>query len=109
MAEAGHEVASHSWRWIDYSGMPEDEERDHIRQTVATIRESPRGRKPRVLASDSATTFSNNQGIPIKIYNNANKVFVDWSGGSTRPTIASRQYPTSHVTVVYVWKQTEIR
>ena len=25
MAEAGHEVASHCWRWIDYSGMPEDE------------------------------------------------------------------------------------
>jgi peptidoglycan/xylan/chitin deacetylase (PgdA/CDA1 family) len=39
MAEAGHEVASHSWRWIDYSGMPEDEERDHIRRTVATIRD----------------------------------------------------------------------
>lgn len=38
MAEAGHEVASHSWRWIDYRGMPEDEERDHIRQCVATIR-----------------------------------------------------------------------
>jgi len=35
MAEAGHEVASHSWRWTDYSGMPEDEEREHIRQTVA--------------------------------------------------------------------------
>jgi hypothetical protein len=39
MAEAGHEVAGHSWRWTDYSGMPEDEERDHIRQTVATIRD----------------------------------------------------------------------
>ena len=39
MAEAGHEVASHSWRWIDYSGMPEDEERGHIRQTVQTIRD----------------------------------------------------------------------
>jgi allantoinase len=39
MAEAGHEVASHSWRWTDYSGMPEDEERDHIRQTVAAIRD----------------------------------------------------------------------
>lgn len=39
MAEAGHEVASHSWRWTDYSGMPEDEERGHIRQTVATIRD----------------------------------------------------------------------
>jgi chitin deacetylase len=39
MAEAGHEVASHSWRWIDYSGMAEDEEREHIRRTVATIRD----------------------------------------------------------------------
>jgi allantoinase len=39
MAEAGHEVASHSWRWIDYKGMPEAEEREHIRLTAATIRE----------------------------------------------------------------------
>ena len=39
MAEAGHEVASHSWRWIDYKGMPEAEEREHIRMTAATIRE----------------------------------------------------------------------
>ncbi len=39
MAEAGHEVASHSWRWIDYDGMPEDEEREHIRLTIETIRE----------------------------------------------------------------------
>jgi allantoinase len=39
MAEAGHEVASHSWRWIDYSGMPEEQERDDIRKTVQTIRE----------------------------------------------------------------------
>lgn len=39
MAAAGHEVASHSWRWIDYRGMPEAEERAHIRRTVATIRD----------------------------------------------------------------------
>ncbi|MBV9246329.1 MAG: allantoinase PuuE [Methylobacteriaceae bacterium] len=38
MAEGGHEVASHSWRWIDYKGMPEAEERQHIRNTVETIR-----------------------------------------------------------------------
>lgn len=37
MADAGWEVASHGWRWIDYRDMPEAEERDHIRQTVATI------------------------------------------------------------------------
>ena len=39
MAEAGHEVASHSWRWIDYSDMPEEQEREDIRKTVQTIRE----------------------------------------------------------------------
>ncbi len=39
MAEAGHEVASHGWRWIDYRGMPEAQEREHIRRTVATIRD----------------------------------------------------------------------
>ena len=39
MAEAGHEVASHSWRWIDYAGMPEAQEREDIRRTVQTIRD----------------------------------------------------------------------
>ncbi len=39
MAEAGHEVASHSWRWIDYAGMPEDQEREDIRKTVRAISE----------------------------------------------------------------------
>ena len=38
MVEAGHEIASHGWRWIDYHGMPEAEERDHIRQAIETIR-----------------------------------------------------------------------
>ncbi|MCH8189581.1 MAG: allantoinase PuuE [Proteobacteria bacterium] len=37
MAADGHEVASHGWRWIDYRGMAEDEEREHIRRTVETI------------------------------------------------------------------------
>jgi chitin deacetylase len=39
MTESGHEVASHSWRWIDYSGVSEEQERADIRATVATIRE----------------------------------------------------------------------
>lgn len=39
MVEAGHEVASHSWRWIDYSSVDEDHERADIRSTVAVIRE----------------------------------------------------------------------
>jgi allantoinase len=37
MVKAGHEVASHSWRWFNYAGMSEEEERRHIRLTVATI------------------------------------------------------------------------
>ncbi len=37
MAADGHEVASHAWRWIDYDGMPEDEEREHMRKAVETI------------------------------------------------------------------------
>ena len=39
MAEAGHEVASHSWRWIDYADMPEAAEREDIRRAVRAIAE----------------------------------------------------------------------
>jgi putative urate catabolism protein len=34
---AGHEVASHGWRWINYHGVAESVEREHIRQAVAAI------------------------------------------------------------------------
>ena len=37
MIDAGWEVASHGWRWIDYGDMPEEEERDHIRRAIAAI------------------------------------------------------------------------
>ena len=33
----GHEVASHGWRWIDYHGVSEEEERASIAACVATI------------------------------------------------------------------------
>jgi allantoinase len=36
--EDGHEIASHGWRWINYHGMPESEERDHIARAVETLR-----------------------------------------------------------------------
>jgi len=45
LAAAGHEVAGHGWRWIDYRAVPEDEEREHIRKTVAII-ERLCGRRP---------------------------------------------------------------
>jgi putative urate catabolism protein len=35
----GHEIASHGWRWINYHGMAEAEERDHIERAVETLRE----------------------------------------------------------------------
>jgi len=37
--EDGHEIASHGWRWINYHGMPEAEEREHIARAVDVIRE----------------------------------------------------------------------
>jgi putative urate catabolism protein len=40
MAEAGFEVASHGWRWIDYQDMPEAIEREHIRLAVEAIAET---------------------------------------------------------------------
>lgn len=37
MGKAGCEVASHSYKWIDYSNVPEEEERDHVRKTIETL------------------------------------------------------------------------
>jgi len=34
---AGHEVAGHGYRWLDYREIPEDEEREHIRRTIEAI------------------------------------------------------------------------
>ena len=40
MADAGWEVASHGWRWFDYAGMPEEEEREHMRLAIAAIEQA---------------------------------------------------------------------
>jgi len=42
---ARHEVAGHSYRWLDYRQIPADEEREHIRRTIETIEELC-GRRP---------------------------------------------------------------
>ncbi len=40
MADAGHEVASHGWRWINYKDMPQAEEREHMRLAIRAIEQS---------------------------------------------------------------------
>ncbi|MET9650729.1 allantoinase PuuE [Streptomyces sp. NPDC006460] len=45
MADAGWEVASHGWRWIDYRHVPEDVERADIARSISTI-ERLVGRRP---------------------------------------------------------------
>jgi putative urate catabolism protein len=45
MVDAGWEVASHGWRWIDYMEMPEDEERAHMQRAIEAI-EGVTGHRP---------------------------------------------------------------
>ena len=45
MRDAGWDIASHGYRWIDHHGMPEDEEREHIRRVVE-IHERLLGSRP---------------------------------------------------------------
>lgn len=45
MAEAGHEIASHAYRWIDYQDVDEAVERDHIRRCTRVIEETT-GERP---------------------------------------------------------------
>jgi len=40
MVDAGWEVASHGWRWIDYAELSEDEERRHIRRAIEAIEQA---------------------------------------------------------------------
>jgi putative urate catabolism protein len=37
MAEAGHEIATHGWRWINYQYVGEETERAHIRAAIDSI------------------------------------------------------------------------
>jgi putative urate catabolism protein len=45
MAEAGHEISAHGYRWINYQDVEPAVERDHIRRTVAAI-EAAAGQRP---------------------------------------------------------------
>ena len=45
MVDAGHEICSHGYRWIDYQYVNEDQEREHIGLAIAAI-ENVTGRRP---------------------------------------------------------------
>jgi putative urate catabolism protein len=45
IVDAGHEVVSHGWRWIDYQFVSEEVEREHLRLAVASI-ERATGSRP---------------------------------------------------------------
>jgi putative urate catabolism protein len=45
--EAGHEIASHGWRWIHHQHMDEATERAHVETATRTIRELSDGAWPR--------------------------------------------------------------
>ncbi|KAJ3201681.1 hypothetical protein HK099_002127, partial [Clydaea vesicula] len=48
MESRGHEVASHNYRWIDYSTVDEATERQHVRDTIKAIQNaSSRGNYPK--------------------------------------------------------------
>jgi putative urate catabolism protein len=34
LLKAGHEIASHGWRWIDYQDVPEPVEREHMQRAI---------------------------------------------------------------------------
>lgn len=39
MAQAGHEICSHGYRWIDYQNMDIDEEQEHLAKAIAIIKQ----------------------------------------------------------------------
>jgi putative urate catabolism protein len=45
LAEGGHEIASHGYRWIDYQNVPVERERDDLARAIA-VHESVTGRRP---------------------------------------------------------------
>ncbi|KAL4398741.1 carbohydrate hydrolase [Malassezia pachydermatis] len=46
MQEAGCEVASHAYRWIDHSKMPEEEEREHVNKAIDAIQKASPTHQP---------------------------------------------------------------
>ena len=49
MAESGHEVASHGWRWINYKDFTLEQELDHMAKAVKAITDSAGERAGRLV------------------------------------------------------------
>jgi peptidoglycan/xylan/chitin deacetylase (PgdA/CDA1 family) len=45
ITERGHDVVGHGWRWLEYSQLTVDEERDHLRKAIESI-ERMTGERP---------------------------------------------------------------
>jgi peptidoglycan/xylan/chitin deacetylase (PgdA/CDA1 family) len=45
IVDAGHDVLCHGWRWVNQYHLSEDEEREHIRKAVESLRETA-GKRP---------------------------------------------------------------
>jgi putative urate catabolism protein len=61
--KAGHEIASHGWRWINYQHVPIDEEREHMRRAIETHRRLT-GERP--LGWYTGRTSPNTRGLVIE-------------------------------------------
>lgn len=46
MEEAGCEVGSHAWRWINYAGVSESTEREHVKLALDALQSASPARKP---------------------------------------------------------------
>ena len=40
IAQAGHDVCCHGWRWMKHFELEEEEEREHIRKAIASLQQS---------------------------------------------------------------------
>jgi peptidoglycan/xylan/chitin deacetylase (PgdA/CDA1 family) len=72
----GHEIVSHGYRWIDYVDVPEDVERQHIRQAVDILT---------TLTGARAARLDDRPAGP-----NTRRLIVEAGGFPVRPRFARR-------------------
>lgn len=86
-ARRGHEIAAHGYRWQTHAGMPIDEERQAIADTVRAIREAvghpPVGWHTRSISTENTRTLLREQGFiyDSDAYNDDTPYFVTVDGG----------------------------